>query len=80
MSHTEKKDVTYYSGHEIEVNGKRYVTKRTCHDVARTEEFFRCSSCDTALTVEYGDSLLFRNDFLCSDFDFCPFCGAEVVG
>lgn len=33
MSHTEKQDVTYYSGHEIEVNGKRYVPERTCHPV-----------------------------------------------
>lgn len=79
MSHTETQDVTYYSGHEIDVNGKRYVSKRTCNNVAKAEEFFRCSACDTAFSTDDLDTRLFRNGFLCSDFDFCPFCGAEVV-
>lgn len=30
MSHTELQQVTYYSGHVIEVNSKKYVQERTC--------------------------------------------------
>lgn len=29
MSHTERQDVTYYSGHVIEVNGTRYAPECT---------------------------------------------------
>lgn len=78
MSHTEDQRVTYYSGHVIEVNGKRYINQRTCHDVSEADEVFRCSSCNNSLSVEYGDSRLFKNDFLFDSFDFCPFCGARV--
>lgn len=53
--------------------------ERTCVDVAQGDEFFRCSECRTAFTVEFGDSRLFRDDHLCCGFDYCQFCGAKVV-
>lgn len=79
MSHTEKQDVTYYIGHEIEVNGKRYVTKRTCHKEKVVLDFdkdvwtdipdfveayqFKCSQCGETLDDNYV---------------YCPKCGAKI--
>lgn len=75
MSHTEMQDVTYYSGHVIEVNGKRYIPKRTCRNLS-TNLGFKCSSCG-------GKTDYCTDDDSCGlclwDMDFCPFCGAEVV-
>ena len=51
---------------------------RTCHDVARSGESFRCSECGTSVEVERGDSRLYVGD-LTDDFDYCPRCGAMVV-
>lgn len=53
MSHTERQDVTYYSGHVIEVNGKRYAPERTFRAIYDGEdtghEFpgksWHCSNC-----------------------------------
>lgn len=53
--------------------------ERTCRDVSGCDEFFHCSECDGALSAEYGDSRLFKNDYLCDGFDYCPFCGAKVT-
>lgn len=74
MSHTEKQDVTYYSGHEIEVNGKRYVPKRTCNVENHVEDrggrfaYVYTFSCGHAF-----ESYWFMNP------RYCPFCGAEVI-
>lgn len=83
MSHTENQDVTYYSGHTIEVNGRRYVPEQTCHVVPM----------DAAGSPPYrkGDLILNEMSDGCSacgyPFDtanngvpnFCENCGAKVV-
>lgn len=83
MSHTEKQDVTYYSGHSIEVNGKRYVSERTCHPVLM----------DAAGRPPYrkGNLVLDALSDGCSECgcpwrrgagnlpSYCPNCGAKVM-
>lgn len=74
MSHTEKQDVTYYSGHEIEVNGKRYVTKRTCHmDIHAEERNGRYVWVYTFSCGHEFESYWYMNP------RYCQFCGDEVV-
>lgn len=63
MSHTERQDVTYYNGHVIEVNGKRYVPERTCH-VERNEYEDFCSNCGCGEFMPW--------------YKFCPQCGSQV--
>lgn len=83
MSHTENQDVTYYGGHVIEVNGKRYAPERTCQVVPM----------DAAGNPPYRKGNWMLNDLSdgCSEcgypFDtlnrgkpnYCPNCGAKVV-
>lgn len=72
MSHTERQDVTYYSGHEIEVNGKRYIPKRTCrmkYDPVHCD--FVCSEC--------GAFVKKKIFFIKSSLNYCPNCGAMVI-
>lgn len=69
MSHTERQDVTYYSGHVIEVSGTRYAQERTCKRVSIYSLFFResykgCSECHNPLSAL---------DIYCSK------CGAKVI-
>ena len=52
--------------------------ERTCRDVSRGGENFKCSECGTVVEVEYDDSLLYIGG-LTDDFDYCPRCGAKVV-
>lgn len=77
MSHTELQQVTYYSGHVIEVNGKKYVPERTCE---RTWEHsgplfdsFKCSEC---LYEFYEPRCVHGYSDLVANF--CPNCGARV--
>lgn len=72
MSHTERQDVTYYSGHVIEVNGRRYAPERTCSiepdpdDPDIEKPWYRCRSCGYARSI---------CDWL--EWDFCPKCGSK---
>lgn len=52
--------------------------ERTCRDVSRGGENFKCSECGTVVEVEHDDSLLYIGG-LTDDFDYCPGCGAKVV-
>lgn len=52
--------------------------ERTCRDVSRGGENFKCSECGTVVEVEYDDSLLYIGG-LTDDFDYCPRCGRKVV-
>lgn len=52
--------------------------ERTCRDVSRGGENFKCSECGTVVEVEHDDSLLYIGG-LTDDFDYCPRCGAKVV-
>ena len=74
MSHTEVQDVTYYNGHVIEVNGKRYVRERTCSNVHEPPPdytfwpcpHFKCSLCGKKhISMDY--------------VFYCPNCGAKVI-
>lgn len=51
----------------------------TCNDVSEYE-FFKCSECGHSVEIEYGDSKLYDSDgTMVTCFNFCPFCGAEVL-
>lgn len=69
--HTETKQVTYYSGHVIEIGGRRYVPERTCRDLGGEDGTvfehydFGCSECGFASCAV--------------DARFCPECGARVT-
>lgn len=71
MSHTELNRVTYYSGHVIEVNGKKYVPHRTCTmRFYMASNLWRCSECVGATHAERTNDEPPR---------FCQWCGAEVT-
>lgn len=79
MSHTENQDVTYYGGHVIEVNGKRYAKERTCK--LRYDEVHRdyvCSSCGVWLSIDSYQSET-DNGTVYRRFKYCPECGARVI-
>lgn len=63
----------------VEIDGQWYVPERACHDTSRSE-FFKCSECGHSVEVEYSDSRLYDRGCLADDFDYCPYCGARVVG
>lgn len=79
MSHTDVKEVTYYSGHVIEVNGKRYVKERTSHlrydDVHRD---YVCSACGVWLSLDSYQRET-ENGAVYRRFRYCPECGARVI-
>lgn len=60
--HTETKKVKYYSGHVIEVDGRRYVPERFCKIIFKRDRFGLCSC---------GHGIF-------SDTIYCPCCGAKV--
>ena len=65
--HTETKKVTYYSGHVIEVDGRRYESERTCRYESTNRCTWVCTSCGREADVlHYG-------------YNYCPNCGAKVV-
>lgn len=74
MSHMERQDVTYYSGHEIEINGKRYATERTCR-VKPVGNSYMCLAC-RAVTDKKAVSGM--SSSFC--VNYCPNCGAKIVG
>lgn len=74
MSHTEKQDVTYYSGHVIESNGRRYAPERTCtmeYDTVHGD--FVCSECGAWVRTDAASTT--RG----ASLRYCPNCGAKVV-
>lgn len=78
MSHTETQQVTYYSGHAIEVNGKRYAPERTCWNdsLKKGKGVFFCSACGVHLDItdmEEDDLDVFYKP------NYCPNCGAKVI-
>lgn len=75
MSHTQTQAVTYYNGHVIEVNGKRYVPERTC-TMEYSEDF---SNDELYPTVAYSCSKCNEVD-LDGKPNYCRGCGAKVVG
>ena len=55
------------------INGKKYVPERTCH--------VECSCYDELLEEDYTDlSCGHHLRGAAWEFDFCPSCGAKVVG
>lgn len=51
---------------EIEVDGVRFVPKRTCEDTYEVPRLFTCSACGE---TEYAGTYP----------NYCPWCGAKVV-
>lgn len=78
MSHTERQDVTYYSGHVIEVSGTRYAPERTCHVVSSKTYYgsFGCEEAGTLWTLSCGHEVINDSDYPPS---YCIECGAKVV-
>lgn len=79
MSHTERQDVTYYSGHVIEVNGKRYAKERISQ--LRYDEVHRdyvCSTCGVWLSLDSYQRET-ENGAVYRRFKHCPECGARVI-
>lgn len=76
MSHTERQDVTYYSGHVIEVNGKRYAPERTCTVSSWNYETYGDLSDIVLISCELSCG---HGDDWFSIPDYCPTCGAKVI-
>lgn len=74
MSHTERQDVTYYSGHVIDVNGKLYAPERTCY-VKPVGNAYMCLEC-RAITDK--DAVSGMSSSFC--VKYCPNCGAKILG
>lgn len=86
MSHTERQDVTYYSGHVIEFNGRRYAQERTCRNLSDDKQRFTCSECGAhtyggSYSHSYVDDAGTRWYTTANKpgWNFCPNCGAKVV-
>lgn len=58
------------------INGKKYVPERTCRNEFDRCFAFECSEC--GVNVEGGDMLGHNSSE--GAFNFCPNCGAKVVG
>lgn len=76
MSHTENQEVTYYSGHVIEVNGKRYAKERTCRVIGHSLSCDECQCEEWALSC--GHEVINESDGYPPSY--CSECGAKVVG
>lgn len=57
---------------EFQDTGKtvKYVPERTCKNLRKSVWNFKCSNCETA----------FDTTHVYFDIEFCPNCGAKVVG
>lgn len=89
MSHTERTDVTYLNGHRVRIGGTVYARERTCRisvekrkmSQTQTAVVKSCSECGFEYGVETENSFPFEVTIgAVEPPNFCPNCGAKVIG